>query len=113
MFHNKSAWFSSSVPQECRTFWMMEGGTMRCWKTADYLFSQDALCPDTIRIYSSRDHLFKNVTVFHSFFLSVCEKRKSFQSVCIGHYVLPPDSVQEGKCLGVCYFSLSNKDFFT
>ncbi|KAJ0002258.1 hypothetical protein NQD34_002054 [Periophthalmus magnuspinnatus] len=73
----------------------MEGGTLRDWRTADYLFSQDASCPDTKSIYFSRDYLSNKVTVFHSFFLSVCEKRKSFQSMSIGHYVLPPDSVQE------------------
>uniref|UniRef100_A0AAV2LTK1 Sorbitol dehydrogenase n=1 Tax=Knipowitschia caucasica TaxID=637954 RepID=A0AAV2LTK1_KNICA len=56
----------------------MEGGTIRGWETADYLFSQDALCPDT-----------------KSCLLSACEKRRSFQSVCVGHYVLPPYSVQE------------------
>ncbi|CAL9701605.1 unnamed protein product [Knipowitschia caucasica] len=95
MFHNKSAWFSSSVPEKCKQFWMMEGGTIRGWETADYLFSQDALCPDTKRIYSSRDYLFNKVTVFHSCLLSACEKRRSFQSVCVGHYVLPPYSVQE------------------
>uniref|UniRef100_A0A8C6S905 Telomere repeat binding bouquet formation protein 2 n=1 Tax=Neogobius melanostomus TaxID=47308 RepID=A0A8C6S905_9GOBI len=95
MFHDKTAWFSSSVAQECKTFWVMEGGTITSWKTADYLFSQDASCPDTKRIYCCRDYLFNKVTVFHSFFLSTCEKRQSYQSVCIGHYVLPPESVQE------------------
>lgn len=74
----------------------MEGGSSTCyWKTADYFFSQDASCPDTQRIYLSRDYLCNKVTVFHSFFLSACEKRKSFKSVCIGHYVLPPEPVQE------------------
>uniref|UniRef100_A0A3B3ZMF7 Telomere repeats-binding bouquet formation protein 2 n=1 Tax=Periophthalmus magnuspinnatus TaxID=409849 RepID=A0A3B3ZMF7_9GOBI len=95
MFRNRSAWFSRSVPKEAKTFWKMEGGTLRDWRTADYLFSQDASCPDTKSIYFSRDYLSNKVTVFHSFFLSVCEKRKSFQSMSIGHYVLPPDSVQE------------------
>lgn len=35
--------------------------------------------------------------VFHSLFLSACEKRHSVKSVCIGHYVLPPASVQDGE----------------
>lgn len=95
MFHNKIAWFSSSVPQECQSFWLREGGTITSWTTADYLFSQDASCPDTQRIYLSRDYLFNKVTVFHSFFLCACEKRQSVKSVCIGHYVLPPESVQQ------------------
>lgn len=37
------------------------------------------------------------MVVFHCSFLSTCEKRKSGKSVCIGHYVLPPASVQEGE----------------
>ncbi|XP_029001261.1 telomere repeats-binding bouquet formation protein 2 isoform X2 [Betta splendens] len=95
MFKNKSAWFSSSVPQTCRDFWTLEGGVVVGWRTADYLFSADATCPDTMRIFESRDHLWSEVVVFHSLFLSTCEKRKSVKSVCIGHYVLPPASVQQ------------------
>ncbi|KAF3832705.1 hypothetical protein F7725_026370 [Dissostichus mawsoni] len=30
-------------------------------------------------------------------FLSACERRQSVKSVCIGHYVLPPASVQDGE----------------
>ncbi|XP_040898216.1 telomere repeats-binding bouquet formation protein 2 [Toxotes jaculatrix] len=95
MFRNKSAWFSSSVPQACGNFWMLEGGTVAGWRTADYLFSEDATCPDTLRIFQSKDYLWNKVTVFHSLFLSTCEKRRSVKSVCIGHYVLPPASVQD------------------
>ncbi|XP_056237712.1 telomere repeats-binding bouquet formation protein 2 [Seriola aureovittata] len=95
MFTNKSAWFSSSVPQTCYNFWMQEGGTIAGWRTADYLFSEDAACPDTVRIFESKDYLCNKVTVFQSLFLSACEKRQSVKSVCIGHYVLPPASVQD------------------
>ncbi|KAM9366981.1 telomere repeats-binding bouquet formation protein 2 [Symphorus nematophorus] len=95
MFRNKSAWFSSSVPQACHDFWVLEGGTVVSWRTADYLFSEDATCPDTLRIFGSKDYLWNKVVVFHSLFLSVCEKRQSVKSVCIGHYVLPPTAVQE------------------
>ncbi|XP_036950407.1 telomere repeats-binding bouquet formation protein 2 isoform X3 [Acanthopagrus latus] len=95
MFRNKSAWFSNSAPQECQNFWVLEGGTIAGWRTADYLFSKDATCPDTLRIFESRDYLWNKVVVFHCSFLSTCEKRKSGKSVCIGHYVLPPASVQE------------------
>lgn len=49
------------------------------------------------RIFESKDYLWNKVVVFHSLFLSVCEKRQSVKSVCIGHYVLPPVSVQDGK----------------
>ncbi|KAA8595709.1 telomere repeats-binding bouquet formation protein 2 [Etheostoma spectabile] len=95
MFRNKSAWFSSSVPQACHNLWILEGGTIAGWRTADYLFSEDATCPDTLRIFESKDYLWNKVVVFHSLFLSACEKRQSVKSVCIGHYVLPPASVQD------------------
>ncbi|KAI4829791.1 hypothetical protein KUCAC02_001459 [Chaenocephalus aceratus] len=68
MFKNKSAWFSSSVPQACHNFWR-------------YLRAKT--------IFGTR------VAVFHSLFLSACERRQSVKSVCIGHYVLPPASVQD------------------
>ncbi|XP_041842946.1 telomere repeats-binding bouquet formation protein 2 isoform X2 [Melanotaenia boesemani] len=95
MFRFKSAWFSSSVPQERLNFWILEGGSITGWRAADYLFSEDAACPDTLMIFGSKDYLWNEVTVFHSLFLSVCEKRQSVKSVCIGHYVLPPASVQD------------------
>ncbi|XP_035483589.2 telomere repeats-binding bouquet formation protein 2 [Scophthalmus maximus] len=95
MFRNKSAWFSSSVPEAGHDFWIHNGGSTAGWRTADYLFSVDATCPDTLRIYESRDYLRKKVTIFQSLFLSACEKRQSVKSVYIGHYVLPPASVQD------------------
>ncbi|XP_061590907.1 telomere repeats-binding bouquet formation protein 2 [Cololabis saira] len=95
MFRNKTAWFSSCVSETCLYFWTSEGGTLTSWRTADYLFSEDATCPDTLRIFESKDYLVDKVTVFHSLFLSACEKRQSVKSVCIGHYVLPPTSVQD------------------
>ncbi|XP_044206703.1 telomere repeats-binding bouquet formation protein 2 isoform X1 [Thunnus albacares] len=95
MFRNKTAWFSSSVPQSCHNFWILEDGTTAGWRTADYLFSKEATCPDTLRVFESKDFLWNKVTVFHSSFLSACEKRQSAKSVCIGHYVLPPASVQD------------------
>ncbi|KAM7406060.1 hypothetical protein PAMP_000464 [Pampus punctatissimus] len=45
-------------------------------------------------VFESKDYLWNKVTVFHSSFLSACEKRQSVKSVSIGHYVLPPASVQ-------------------
>uniref|UniRef100_A0A3Q0RBG9 Telomere repeat binding bouquet formation protein 2 n=1 Tax=Amphilophus citrinellus TaxID=61819 RepID=A0A3Q0RBG9_AMPCI len=97
MFRCKTAWFSNSVPQACRTFWISEGGSIAQWRTADYLFSEDATCPDTLRIFESKDYLWNKVTIFHSLFLSACQKRQSVKSLNIGHYVLPPASVQDGK----------------
>ncbi|MED6233188.1 hypothetical protein ATANTOWER_008136 [Ataeniobius toweri] len=95
MFHCKTAWFSNSVPEDHLDFWMQEGGSITGWREADYLFSADATCPDTKRIFESKDYIWNKVTVLHSLFLSTCEKRQSVKSVCIGHYVLPPASVQD------------------
>uniref|UniRef100_A0A3Q4H646 Telomere repeat binding bouquet formation protein 2 n=1 Tax=Neolamprologus brichardi TaxID=32507 RepID=A0A3Q4H646_NEOBR len=95
MFRYKTAWFSSSVPQTCHMFWTSEGGSIAHWRTADYLFSEDATCPDTLRIFESKDYLWNKLTVFHSLFLSACEKRQSVKSLSIGQYVLPPASVQD------------------
>ncbi|XP_008308302.1 telomere repeats-binding bouquet formation protein 2 [Cynoglossus semilaevis] len=95
MFREKSAWFSKSVSPNSRTFWIVQGGTVTGWKTADYIFSEDATCQDTLRIFLSKDYLLNKVTVFHSEFLSACERRQSVRSVSIGHYVLPPVSVQD------------------
>ncbi|XP_029354343.1 telomere repeats-binding bouquet formation protein 2 [Echeneis naucrates] len=74
---------------------VLQGGIIADWRTSDYLFSGDAACPDTVRIFESQDYLWNNVTVFQSLFLSTCEKRQSVKSVAIGHYVLPPVSVQD------------------
>uniref|UniRef100_A0A8C7SGU5 Telomere repeat binding bouquet formation protein 2 n=1 Tax=Oncorhynchus mykiss TaxID=8022 RepID=A0A8C7SGU5_ONCMY len=95
MFTNRTAWFSNSVRRGSRWFWVSEGGGITSWETADYLFSEDATCPDTERIFESVDYAENRLTVFHSFYLAACEKCHSVKSVCIGHYVLPPVSVQE------------------
>ncbi|XP_039541495.1 telomere repeats-binding bouquet formation protein 2 isoform X2 [Pimephales promelas] len=71
-----------------------EGGALSSWKTADYLFSNDASSEDTKRIYNSEDYIKNRATVFHCNFLSACKPRQSVKSVPIGHYVLPPDSIQ-------------------
>ncbi|XP_077375198.1 telomere repeats-binding bouquet formation protein 2 [Festucalex cinctus] len=94
MFANKKAWFSSSVSQSRRDFWLAEDGIVTGWRSADYLFSDDAEHPDTLRVFQSMDYIWDMVTVFHSLFLSACEQRQSIKSVSIGHYVLPPVPVQ-------------------
>uniref|UniRef100_A0A3Q2XRB4 Telomere repeat binding bouquet formation protein 2 n=1 Tax=Hippocampus comes TaxID=109280 RepID=A0A3Q2XRB4_HIPCM len=86
MFANMKAWFSSSVSQSRRDFWLVENGIITGWRTADYLFSDDAKHPDTL----SMEYVWDKLTVFHSLFLSACEKRQSTKSVSIGHYVMPP-----------------------
>ncbi|XP_046697025.1 telomere repeats-binding bouquet formation protein 2 isoform X3 [Silurus meridionalis] len=70
MFRNKSAWFSDSVKRDIVNFWVSQGGAICDWEKADYLISEDASCPDTHRL------------------------RWSTKSVPLGHYLLPPVSVQ-------------------
>ncbi|KAL7833690.1 hypothetical protein AOLI_G00286500 [Acnodon oligacanthus] len=94
MFKNKTAWFSNSVRNDIPRFWVSEGGVISSWKTADYLFSDDVSCPETIRIHVSDDYAMDRVTVFHSAYLSTCRLRQSTKSVPLGHYTLPPASVQ-------------------
>ncbi|XP_043099037.1 telomere repeats-binding bouquet formation protein 2 isoform X2 [Puntigrus tetrazona] len=95
MFKDKTAWFSDSVEKGATNFWVSEGGGLSSWKMADYLFSADASSEDTERIYGSEGYVENRATVFHSDFLSACKARQSVASVPIGHYVLPPDSVQD------------------
>ncbi|XP_016427157.1 telomere repeats-binding bouquet formation protein 2 [Sinocyclocheilus rhinocerous] len=94
MFKGKTAWFSGSVGMGVTSVWVSEGGALSSWKTADYLFSADASSEDTKRIYESEDYVKNRATVFHSNFVSTCKPRQSVKSVPIGHYVLPPDSIQ-------------------
>ncbi|XP_048087775.1 telomere repeats-binding bouquet formation protein 2 isoform X2 [Alosa alosa] len=95
MFRNKTAWFSNSVKRGIRSVWVREGGHIVAWRRASYLFSDDASCPDTHRIFLSREYLEGELTVFHSSFITVCDVRQSVKSVPIGHYVLPPVPVQQ------------------
>ncbi|XP_036400231.1 telomere repeats-binding bouquet formation protein 2 [Megalops cyprinoides] len=95
MFTNKKAWFSKSVNEDIRRLWVSEGGAIVCWRAAEYLFSNDASCCDTRRIFDSVDYVEDRATVFHSAYISTCEKTQSLESVLIGHYVLPPASVQK------------------
>lgn len=94
MFKGKTAWFSSSVEKRIHSFWVSEGGALSDWRTADYLFSDDASEEDTKRIYESEDYVKNRATVFHSHFLSTCALRQSVKFVPIGHYVLPPVFIQ-------------------
>ncbi|MCJ8747228.1 hypothetical protein PDJAM_G00151020 [Pangasius djambal] len=94
MFKNKTAWFSESVKRDIPRFWVSQGGFISDWKTADYLFSDDASCPDTKRIHVSDEYVTDRATVFHSAYLSNCWLRWSTKSVPLGHYLLPPVSVQ-------------------
>ncbi|KAK7176479.1 hypothetical protein R3I93_000649 [Phoxinus phoxinus] len=94
MFKDKTAWFSSSVGKGVTSFWVAEGGALSSWKKADYLFSNDASSEDTKRVHHSEDYMKNRATVFHCNFLSACKPRQSVKSVPIGHYVLPPDSIQ-------------------
>ncbi|KAK3527945.1 hypothetical protein QTP86_012685 [Hemibagrus guttatus] len=47
-----------------------------------------------IRIHASDEYVMDRATVFHSTYLSTCRLRQSTKSVPLGHYLLPPLSVQ-------------------
>nr|XP_015198632.1 PREDICTED: uncharacterized protein C15orf43 homolog isoform X1 [Lepisosteus oculatus]XP_015198633.1 PREDICTED: uncharacterized protein C15orf43 homolog isoform X1 [Lepisosteus oculatus] len=95
MFKDRKAWFSQSVPRRFCDMWMSEGGIITDWTTADYIFSKDASHPDTHRLYESLDYSKNRLTVFHASYLSACEKNRNKVAVSVGHFVLPPSSVQK------------------
>ncbi|NXC69899.1 TERB2 protein, partial [Anhinga anhinga] len=75
------------------------GGALAHWRDADYLFSSDAAHPDTCRIHKSFDYLEGRATVFHSRYLSAWASTGAGAkpSVVLGHFVLPPACLQEGR----------------
>uniref|UniRef100_A0A8C2Y5A9 Telomere repeat binding bouquet formation protein 2 n=1 Tax=Coturnix japonica TaxID=93934 RepID=A0A8C2Y5A9_COTJA len=82
------------------------GGLLTRWQDADYLFSSDAAHPDTRRIHESLEYLDGRATVFHSRYLSawVSSSAAKQPPAPLGHFVLPPASLQEGE--GQCPASL-------
>uniref|UniRef100_A0A8C2NM73 Telomere repeat binding bouquet formation protein 2 n=1 Tax=Capra hircus TaxID=9925 RepID=A0A8C2NM73_CAPHI len=72
-----------------------EGGTISDPRAADFLFSCDASHPDTLRIYQSLDYIEDNATVFHAFYLSAVANAEIKNSVALGHFILPPASLQK------------------
>ncbi|KAI4583574.1 hypothetical protein MJG53_020738, partial [Ovis ammon polii x Ovis aries] len=74
-----------------------EGGTISDPRAADFLFSCDASHPDTLRIYQSLDYIEDNATVFHAYYLSAVANAEIKNSVALGHFILPPASLQKEK----------------
>ncbi|KAM4829046.1 telomere repeats-binding bouquet formation protein 2 [Thomomys bottae] len=95
MFQGQRGWFCGSVDQDLRRFWVAEGGTVCDWRAADFLFSCDASHPDTLRIYHSLDYIEDNATVFHAYYLSAVANAELKNSVALGHFILPPASLQK------------------
>ncbi|XP_025021538.1 telomere repeats-binding bouquet formation protein 2, partial [Python bivittatus] len=95
MFGGRSAWFSQSVHPELCRLWAGEGGVIVNLEAADYLFSSDASHPDTKRIHQSLDYLEDRITVFHSCFLTASINAEIKNTVPLGHFLLPPASLQE------------------
>ncbi|KAM6425783.1 telomere repeats-binding bouquet formation protein 2 [Liasis olivaceus] len=95
MFGGHSAWFSQSVHPELCHLWAGEGGVIVNLEAADYLFSSDASHPDTKRIHQSLDYLEDRITVFHSCFLTASINAEIKNTVPLGHFLLPPASLQE------------------
>ncbi|XFF81317.1 hypothetical protein AB1E18_007536 [Capra hircus] len=95
MFQGQRGWFCGSVSHDLRQFWVAEGGTISDPRAADFLFSCDASHPDTLRIYQSLDYIEDNATVFHAFYLSAVANAEIKNSVALGHFILPPASLQK------------------
>ncbi|XP_043775042.1 telomere repeats-binding bouquet formation protein 2 isoform X8 [Cervus elaphus] len=95
MFQGQRGWFSGSVSHDLRQFWVAEGGTISDPRVADFLFSCDASHPDTLRIYQSLDYIEDNATVFHACYLSAVANAEIKNSVALGHFILPPASLQK------------------
>nr|XP_004660783.1 telomere repeats-binding bouquet formation protein 2 [Jaculus jaculus] len=95
MFRGQRGWFCGSVGQDLRQLWVAEGGTVCDVQAADFLFSCDASHPDTLRIYQSLDYIEDNATVFHAYYLYAVANAEMKTSVALGHFILPPASVQK------------------
>ncbi|XP_003420181.2 telomere repeats-binding bouquet formation protein 2 [Loxodonta africana] len=95
MFKGQRGWFCGSVSPDLRQFWVAEGGTISDARAADFLFSCDASHPDTLRIYQSTDYMEDNATVFHAYYLSAVANAEIKNSVTLGHFILPPASLQK------------------
>ncbi|XP_055292538.1 telomere repeats-binding bouquet formation protein 2 [Moschus berezovskii] len=95
MFQGQRGWFCGSVSRDLRQFWVAEGGTISDLRAADFLFSCDASHPDTLRIYQSLDYIEDNATVFHAYYLSAVANAEIKNSVALGHFILPPASLQK------------------
>ncbi|XP_027597634.1 telomere repeats-binding bouquet formation protein 2 isoform X1 [Pipra filicauda] len=97
MFRGRRAWFSQSVSPGPRGLWVAGGGALTDWLDAEYLFSSDATHPDTRSIHESLRYLEGRATVFHSCYLSACERAGAMEkpSVVLGHFILPPACLQE------------------
>ncbi|XP_027553852.1 telomere repeats-binding bouquet formation protein 2 isoform X1 [Neopelma chrysocephalum] len=97
MFRGRRAWFSQSVSPGPRGLWVTGGGALTDWLDAEYLFSSDATHPDTRSIHESLRYLEGRATVFHSRYLSACERAGTTEkpSVVLGHFILPPACLQE------------------
>ncbi|XP_049755049.1 telomere repeats-binding bouquet formation protein 2 isoform X2 [Elephas maximus indicus] len=95
MFKGQRGWFCGSVSPDLRQFWVAERGTISDARAADFLFSCDASHPDTLRIYQSTDYMEDNATVFHAYYLSAVANAEIKNSVTLGHFILPPASLQK------------------
>lgn len=95
MFKGLTAWFLRSVSRNKRQKWFSHGGKEASLDNAQFIFSQDAQAPDTLRIFESTAYLDEHLSIFHSNYISECVKKGGTQSVALGKYILLPAEVQE------------------
>lgn len=95
MFKGLTAWFSRSVSRTKRQKWVAGGGKEASLDSAQFIFSQDAHTPDTLRIFDSAAYLDEHLSVFHANYITECVKKGSMEVVALGKYILLPTEVQE------------------
>ncbi|XP_041464247.1 telomere repeats-binding bouquet formation protein 2-like [Lytechinus variegatus] len=97
VFNNLKAWFSSSIPRKMRDLWKKQGGKeVSSVKDAQFIFSSDASCTDTVEIYESEEFLHGFLTIFHSSYIDACLKEKTAHEVAAAQYILlPPDMADD------------------
>ncbi|KAL4228060.1 hypothetical protein ACF0H5_013496 [Mactra antiquata] len=93
IFSGLTAWFSASVSDEAHKLWVEYGGRERSVDEAQFLFSEDANCPDTISVFESESYIDEHVCVFHASYVSDCVKKGNSKDVILGRYVFPPSEV--------------------
>ncbi|KAL5018381.1 hypothetical protein ScPMuIL_004103 [Solemya velum] len=95
LFQDLTAWFSTSVRRRRVRLWREGGGQVVGLEEAQFVFSEDAESPDTIRIFESEPYFSEYLAVFHANYISACVGAGDTKRVTLGKYFLPPQQVAE------------------
>ncbi|XP_071478237.1 telomere repeats-binding bouquet formation protein 2-like [Diadema antillarum] len=93
VFQHLKAWFSSSVSQDKKISWIKHGGReVSTIKDANFVFTANANCHDTLRIFESEDFLLGFLSIFHASYIDACLEMQTAHEVAAAKFiVLPPD----------------------